>query len=303
MASASALIFDIQKFSVHDGPGIRTTVFLKGCPLRCIWCHNPESWQARPELLFDAAKCTHCRACAALCPEHCHTWLPDGTHHFARARCRGCGSCQTRCYSNALELCGRWQSVAAVLAEVLKDRPFYENSGGGLTLSGGEPMFQFDFTLELAKKAKQAGLHVCMESSGFAEQEQFQQIMPFVDLFLFDIKTLDSEKHRRFTGHDNTLILNNLRFLDQSGAQLHLRCPLIPRLNDSPEELSAITALAESLSQVRAIELEPYHPLGTAKAARLGMPDPFKADFPSKESRTRWREHIAARTSIPVRIV
>ncbi len=294
------IVFDIQKFSVHDGPGIRTTVFLKGCPLRCLWCHNPESWHMRPEILFSPEKCTGCGACVRVCPNGCRT-LSGGRLSFDRSACTGCGLCAKHCFYDALKLCGAQRTPESVMEEVLKDRPFYENSGGGMTVSGGEPMAQFEFTMELLKLAKGNGLHVCLETCGFTPWKQCAEILPYVDLFLFDIKTVDPKKHRRFTGQDNTRILANLRGLDAAGAELHLRCPMIPELNDSDAELCGIGALANTLTHVREIEVEPYHPLGVSKAYRLGIADGFEAPFTPKDVSDRWVARIAATTNIPVR--
>lgn len=296
----SGTVFDIQKFSVHDGPGIRTTVFLKGCPLHCLWCHNPESWQAQPELLFSAEKCTGCGACAKECPNGCHSFR-NGVHHLNRIRCTGCGACAKSCRTEALELCGRRETAEEVLAEVLRDRPFYENSGGGMTLSGGEPLAQFAFSLELLKQAKANGLHTCLETCGYAPRDHYLALLPFTDLFLFDVKTVDAEKHRSFTGQDNRLILDNLRALDNAGAALHLRCPLIPGMNDSEAELHGIGVLANSLAHVQEIEVEPYHPLGVSKAHRLGFADAFTAPFTPKKQSDLWIARIAETTAVPVR--
>ena len=294
------MVFDIQKFSVHDGPGIRTTVFLKGCPLRCIWCHNPESWAGKAELLFNAAKCTACGRCVPACPHGCHK-IEQGRHVFSRENCTGCGKCVKHCLSDALELCGKLRSVEEVISEVLKDKPFYDNSGGGMTLSGGEPMAQFSFTRELLASAKGNGLHVCMETCGFAPREHFSEILGLVDLFLFDIKTVDPEKHRRLTGRDHSLILENLRFLNDSGAKIHLRCPLVEGVNDSDEELCGIGKLADSLTDVLEVDVEPYHPLGVSKAGRLGMRNGFEAPFTPQAVWQAWVKRIAENTSRKVK--
>lgn len=297
----TGLVFDIQKFSINDGPGIRTTVFLKGCPLRCIWCHNPESWNATPELLFDAGKCIRCGACAEACPTHAHEVSREG-HDLLRARCDACGTCVSVCPENALELCGRERTVAEILSIVLKDRPFYESSGGGLTVSGGEPLAQFPFALALLRAAKEERLHTAIETSGYAEAGEIEAIRPFVDLFLYDIKSTDPEKHRRFTGKPTDKILANLRLLADAGATVILRCPLIPGLNDSEEELSGIAALANGLTSVKGIDLEPYHPLGISKARRLGRLPSYEAPFAPREYGSTMLRKIQALTGKPCRL-
>ena len=181
----SGIVFDIQRASMHDGPGIRTTVFLKGCPLRCAWCHNPESWNPRPQLMFDAGKCVDCLNCVTLCATGAHRAIQD-RHSMDLTKCTGCGKCVDACVSGALKLSGKILSVDEVLEQVLADKRFYDNSEGGVTVSGGEPLAQFDFLLELLKAARKAGIHTCIETSGYARQDKFAALLPYVDLFLFD---------------------------------------------------------------------------------------------------------------------
>ena len=297
----TGLVFDIEKFAIHDGPGIRTTVFLKGCPLHCQWCHNPESQRPQTEIFFTPEKCIGCGWCFRACPAGCHV-MRDGCHVFDRAACRHCGRCAEKCYAEALEKVGREMTTDEVLAEVMKDKMFYDNSNGGITLSGGEPLAQFAFTRELLRKAQTAGLHVCLETCGYAPWEHLRELVPLVDLFLFDVKAMDPERHREFTGQDNRLILENLRRLDAAGAAIVLRCPLVPGVNDDQAHLAGIAELANALSQVQEIHLEPYHPLGVGKSARLGREARLpRQEFTEEEQVEDWLAQVRSRTTVPVR--
>ena len=297
----TATVFDLEKFAVHDGPGIRTTVFFKGCPLHCLWCHNPESQRREKEIFFSPEKCIGCHWCVQACPNHCHQ-IDGGMHRFDRTNCTRCGTCTEKCYAGALELVGREMTAGEVLREVLKDKLFYDNSSGGMTLSGGEPMVHFDFLRELLPEAKRAGLHICMETCGYAPWEQYRALLPCLDLFLYDIKATDPEKHRRFTGVTNERILENLEKIDEAGGSIILRCPLIPGVNDDDEHLLGIAALAESRKNVREIHLEPYHPLGVGKCARLGIQSPLEIhEFAPESAIERWLSQIQAHTGVPVR--
>ncbi len=269
MSDLLGTIFNIQRFCTQDGPGIRTTVFLKGCPLRCAWCHNPESQRGVPELLFSSEKCIGCGSCVAACPNGLHT-LRDGTHCFTRNGCISCGKCTAHCWAEALELCGKKQTVAEVMDEASRDRPFYETSGGGITLSGGEPLAQGEFTLALAQSCKQENIPLCIETCGYGDPSLLTRLIPLVDIFLFDIKLLDAQEHKKYTGVDNILIQQNLRLLSQRGARIILRCPIIPDVNQTPAFFDGLAELAAALSGVEAVHLEPYHPLGLSKLQRLG---------------------------------
>lgn len=294
-------IFNIQKFSVNDGPGIRTTVFMKGCPLRCLWCHNPESNSAKQELFYDPRKCISCGACAAVCEKGCHIFDENG-HTYSRIECVRCGKCVSACMPGALEAVGNEKTVEEVMADVMKDEVFYENSGGGITLSGGEPMMQFDFTYELLKAAKEKGLHTCIETCGYAKEEQYRKIAELVDIFLFDYKETDPERHKEYTGADNRLILNNLKMLDDMGCNIILRCPIIPTLNDRDEHFSGIADMANSLKNILEINIEPYHPLGSGKSEMLGKEYLLKElTFPEEETVSEWIDKIAEKTKVTVK--
>lgn len=296
------LVFDIQRFSIHDGPGIRTTVFLKGCPLSCLWCHNPESQDAKPEIFFTASKCIGCLFCVRMCERRGHRF-EHGKHIFDRSRCIRCGGCTKECYPQALEIAGKTMSAEEVMTEVLKDRAFYETSGGGMTLSGGEPLMQFEFTREILKAAKAAGLSTCLETCGYASRERVMAVAPLTDLFLYDVKETDAAKHREYTGVPNDRILANLSALSAAGARIVLRCAIVPELNDRPDHFATLAGLAESLSGVQAVDVLPYHPLATSKSQRLGKaPRLSDVQTPSDEKVRGWLDSIRGGTGKPVRL-
>ena len=226
----TGLVFDIKKFAVHDGPGIRTTVFLKGCPLSCVWCHNPESISPEPEISFVPERCTCCGLCVEAC-QHGARRIENDAVVFDRSHCVVCGECARVCPTDATELVGQRRDLQDVWAEVAADKPFYERSGGGMTISGGEPLAQFEFTLALATRANQEGVHVCLDTSGRASEEQMRMIAPIVDLFLYDIKETDWQRHKQHTGVGNKRILANLRLLNELGRPTVLRCPIVPGVN------------------------------------------------------------------------
>ena len=300
MSTQKELVFDIQKFSINDGPGIRTNVFLKGCMLRCLWCHNPESNEPFPQLMFHSNKCIGCGTCLTSCPNGLHTMGAEGEHLIDREHCVGCGTCAGQCIG-ALEIAGKEMTVDEILKEVMKDKVFYDNSGGGMTVSGGEPLMHPSFTLALLKGAKELGLHTCIETCGYASWEHIHAIIPYVDIFLWDVKETDSNLHKQYTGVENGLILDNLRKLNKEGASIVLRCPIIPGYNDRTEHLKAIGALAEELEHVLKVDVEPYHPLGKSKSEGLGKAYPL-ADltFPEDTTVSGWIDCIASVTSKPV---
>lgn len=294
-------IFNIQKFCINDGPGIRTTVFVKGCPLNCLWCHNPESKSTKPEIFYDVRKCIGCGRCAAACPFGCHEIAAEG-HVFHRENCIQCGKCAESCYADALEKVGYEIAVEDAMEEIMKDEIFYKNSGGGMTISGGEPMAQFDFTYALMTEAKEKGLHTCMETCGFAPSSHYKKIAPLVDIFLFDYKLTDSQLHKKYTGVPNDTIRKNLLLLDSLGAASVLRCPIIPTVNDTPEHLLGIAETANSLKHILEVNIEPYHPLGSGKSTMLGKDYPLRdLTFPDNEVVDSWILSVQERTVVPVK--
>ncbi len=270
MVATKGRVFDIQRMSIYDGPGIRTTVFLKGCPLRCAWCHNPEGLVPETELAFTPALCAGCGACLRQCPNNAHT-ITDDKHAIDRGRCELCFACAAGCCSAALEQIGRDMTVADVMAEAMRDKPYYDESGGGITISGGEPLLQFAFTKALLESARAHGLHTCIETSGFGATNNITELAPITDLFLFDVKETDPERHRRFTGLRNDTAFEALRRLDAAGGAILLRCILIPEVNLRDDHLQAVAALARSLRNGQGIGITAYHPLGKGKLQRLGI--------------------------------
>jgi pyruvate formate lyase activating enzyme len=280
-------VVEIERFAVHDGPGIRTTVFLKGCPLRCLWCHNPETMKRRSELSFAAEKCIGCGACVAACPAGAHT-IDGDVQAIDRSVCRACGICGEACEAHALEVVGREWSVEEVMAEVRRDLPFYRRSGGGLTVSGGEPLMQLEFTAALFEAARADGVHCAIETSGFARWESLARVLPLVDLFLYDCKETDAQRHKQLTGQPNGRILENLRRLYESGAAIVLQCPIIPGHNDTEAHFEGIARLAQAMPALRRVQLLPYHPLGKSKLARFGFEVGVSIESPTRERVEGW---------------
>lgn len=268
----SGMVFDIQKFSLHDGPGVRTTVFLKGCPLRCAWCHNPESWSGAPEISFRSDLCIGCGACVRACPNNAHR-IGQSAHIMDRSACAGCGRCAWACPSGALEKIGRLTTTAEVMAEVAQDKVIYEESGGGVTLSGGEPAAQPWFALEILSQARAAGIHTALQTSGWCGRDTLEKLAAATDLFLFDLKA-DSALHERLTGAPFGPIRENLEFLSSANANIRIRIPLVPGVNDTPEHMRNAASLSR-LGGVQALCIVPYHELGRPKFGRMGIGDPL----------------------------
>jgi len=269
------LVAEIKRNSLDDGPGIRAVVFFKGCPLHCVWCHNPECIEPGPELLWQAARCIGCRACAASCPEQAIG--EQGPAGLDRDKCNLCGRCVDECPSGALSAIGRYYTPEALVEELVRDKRFYDNSGGGVTLSGGEPTLFAEYSGAVARMLKQRGVRICLETCGDFEPERFaSQILPHLDLVLVDVKLLDAQLHKRFTGRDNGRILRNIEgLLAQSAVEVLVRVPLIPEVTATPDNLAAIAAWLRERGVGR-IALLPYNPLWISKAQGLGRPPGYE---------------------------
>ena len=290
-------IFDIQRFSIHDGPGIRTTVFLKGCPLRCLWCGNPESIDLKPQLSYMADKCIACGECFKVCKPNALLKDAAGKAVVNRARCTHCGDCAPVCDPKALEMVGRDAAVDEVIEVVLRDRDYYTQSGGGLTLSGGEPLLQPEFAEDLLHAVKNRGIHCCIETSGYAAWSVFERLQRVVDLWLFDYKETNPRLHAKFTGRDLEAIVERLQRLHDNGAKILLRCPMIPGHNARKEHLDGIVALARKLPKLQGVELLPYYDLWRAKLKRFGLTTELPASVkpPSRETVKQWNDYLRER--------
>lgn len=289
-SAVTGLIFDVRRFSLQDGPGIRTTVFFKGCPLRCSWCHNPESLGRETELLLRPERCLACDTCQGRCPEHAQARRDDGTK--PETACDHCATYADHCPAEARQVIGRSMQVDEVLATVERDRPFFDESGGGVTLSGGEPLAQPAFCAALLAACHQRDLHTALDTSAYAPWPVLDQLRHHVDLFLVDLKHCDDAAHRAHTGVSLIPIHHNLRRLAAGGHRLVLRLPLIPGVNDDDANLEASGRFAAELSGVERLSLLPFHRLGTGKRERLGHPDPHALTEPPTRARL---ESIAER--------
>jgi pyruvate formate lyase activating enzyme len=276
-SAETGLIFNIQRFSIHDGPGIRTTVFLKGCPLRCFWCHNPEGLRKKVEIQFSSSRCIRCGECAQACPEGAQVVTPDA-RIFDRKRCTACGRCVETCFAEGLQIIGTWRSAADVVNEALRDRAFYASSGGGVTLSGGEPLLQPGFTLAVLNALHAEGIHTALETTTYCSWKTLSAVLAATDLFMIDLKHLDPIVHQSATGVSNERILANTRRLAQTGKTIIFRTPVIPGVNDTPEAIQAIATYVRELGTLRddhgaglALELLPFHHLADDKYTSLGM--------------------------------
>jgi pyruvate formate lyase activating enzyme len=289
----SGIIFDIKRYAIHDGPGIRSTVFFKGCPLHCPWCHNPEGQDSNPELSYNETRCLEgCTECIRICPRDA---LSRSNHFISidREKCDLCGDCVPVCPTQALEIIGRELSVEELMKEIEKDRIFYEESTGGVTFSGGEPLAQLEFLNSVLDKCKKKGLHTVLDTCGYVPFEELAKIADKVDLFLYDFKLMDDEKHKEVTGVSNKLIIENLKKLSEKGSQIVVRIPIIEGVNDADENITRTAKFIASLPGIKEISLLPYHKGGRQKYARLNKTSKMdKTPAPSKEKINRIKKRL-----------
>lgn len=283
------MVFDIKNYAINDGPGIRTTVFLKGCPLRCWWCHNPESQHPQPQIMFRENRCTQCGDCLPVCPQE--ALMLNGNLTLNRARCDDCGDCAEVCVYNALEITGETMTTAQVMAKIARDVPFYDQSGGGVTFSGGEPLLQREFLLDLLRTCKDWDLHTIVDTCGHVPWAALESVLPYTDLFFYDLKMMDSARHQHYTGVPNETILANLRRLAEAGAEVLVRVPLIPGINDDEENLRAAARFLASLPKIWPVEILGYHDIAKAKYEALGM------DYKLPDTRPPTEEALARSAS------
>jgi pyruvate formate lyase activating enzyme len=299
--SVTGRIFNIQRFSIHDGPGIRTTAFLKGCSLGCQWCHNPESISPQPELVFFPHKCIGCQRCFEACPTGALV-LEDGQRRYRPERCRLCGRCAEACYAEALVMEGQEITAEDVVAEIRKDKPFYDNSGGGATASGGEPLVQPDFTAAIFRRCHGHGIHTCLDTAAHVPWSAFETVLPHTDLVLLDLKLMDPERHKAATGADNARILANARRLGPTGIPLVVRVPIIPGCTDDEANVAAIADFLSELPAVQRVELLPYHRFAESKYQRLGRGYGLRGTEPPPAGRLEALANLVRQRSLQVKV-
>ena len=288
----SARIFEIKRFAVHDGDGIRTTVFFKGCPLKCVWCHNPEGIEFNPELAYYENKCINCGECIRVCPNNAHT-IEKGVHIFNREKCTGCGNCEEVCLGNALTLYGEEVTEDELLPKLLEDKEFYENSNGGVTLSGGECLMQSDFCAELLKKLKENGINTAVDTCGFVPQQAIDKVIPYTDVFLYDMKAYDEDIHIKCTGYSNKLILENIKYIDSCNKAIEVRIPYVPDYNS--DQIEKIAVFLKDLNNLTKVRILPYHNYAGSKYTSLAkentLPTQLPTDSEMEDARTILRKY------------
>lgn len=286
-----AKVIEIKHFAVHDGDGIRTTVFLKGCPLKCKWCHNPESISFDAQLAYYENKCISCSECVSVCSTKAHKMV-KGSHMFERDLCVNCGKCEKVCLGDALKIYGKEMTVEELLPLLLEDKDFYESSGGGVTLSGGECLMHPDFCAELLKRLKENGVHTAVDTCGFVSRVAIDKVMPYTDIFLYDLKAYDEDVHIKCTGQSNKIILDNLKYIDSCGKQIEIRIPYVPKYND--EQIEKIGAFLSGLKNIVKVRVLPYHNYAGSKYKALNMENTIPEALPTDEEIKLAKEIIMA---------
>ena len=292
MENITGIVFNIQRYSIDDGPGVRTTVFMKGCPLTCPWCSNPESQCGLPEVTYRYTSCKRCGTCVGVCPVGAVTLSDDGVH-IDRKKCTVCGECVKNCVPEALQISGKNMTLDEVWKVVKKDADYYEASGGGVTASGGEILAQADFVAALFKRCREAGFHTCADTSGFGDPAALLKILEYSDLVYYDLKHMDPDAHRKYMGHSNELILKNLELAVENGVPVVIRVPLIPGFNNSDENLRALGAKVAEITKNSVVNFLPYHRYGANKYRMLDMTYQLEnVPEPTREELDRVKEII-----------
>lgn len=307
MIERKAHIFNIQKYNMYDGPGVRTLVFFQGCPLRCTWCSNPEGQHRKFQVLFKKDMCANCGACVDVCPAGVHTMSPAGEHQIDRSReCIGCRLCEEACPKTALAVVGEVQTISELMEVIEQDRPFYETSGGGVTLGGGEVLAQPEAAANLLQVCKQRGINTAIETCGYARPETIAKVADYVDLFLYDVKHMNSEKHHQLTGVRNEMILENLTWLLENRYNVQIRMPLLKGVNDGEEEILELVKFLEPYKEhknFKGVDLLPYHKMGVNKYKQLGWEYPIEGDPKLSNDDLARIEQSISQYNFPVSII
>jgi len=298
MYKSSGTIFDVKRYAINDGPGIRTAVFFKGCPLKCSWCHNPEGQNALPQLMFRANRCKGFNECIQVCPQGAISWVEGSVTNWNT--CDDCGKCAEVCKAGGREMVGRLEQVHNLMEEIEKDVVFYDQSGGGVTFTGGEPMLQREFLHQMLLACKEREIHTTVDTSGYASWERFELIYPLTELFLYDLKLMDETKHKHYTSVSNRMILDNLRKLSREKAHIVVRMPLIPGINDDDENIIASAEFLAGLPFLDGVELMPYHEIGLAKYQALGLDYQLEEIHPPTRELIEKVEHVLIGYRLPV---